>query len=216
MARIHRLSPDAAYRLCMQTAQQVGLPVQLPQVQQGIAQLIGTIYQQLGVFWAVDDTSPYFQQIQQQYPGLTQNTRQIPAPGLGQVPGNGAPVYAPPGQAPQYFQPPTIHFSHAPSSVPARTFFPDGTVSEPFVPQAPQYPAPAAPLPAHAIFPGRPLPDLPGRMPPPPPGMQPGRSGMIPLPGGPVPVNAPISGFPVSDAPPSMTDVPPSPSIILE
>jgi hypothetical protein len=196
MARIHRLSPEAAYRLAMQTAQQVGLPVQLPQVQQGISQLIAAIYQQLGVFWAVDDTSPYFQNIVQQFPGLTQNTRQTAAPGNGAPPPQAWPA-APPAP-PQAW----------PSAPPPAQYF---------QPPVQQYPTPAAPIPSHAIFPGRPLPDLPGsgRMPPPPPGMQPGRSGMIPMPGGPVPVAAPIAGYP-NDAPPSMTEAPPSPSIILE
>jgi hypothetical protein len=229
VAKIHRFSPQAAGQILLNRAQQVGLPVQMPQVSQGISHLLGVLYQQ-GIFLAVDDTSPYFLELSQRLAGRTQQTRAPGAPGNG----NGAqapqqyPQYqgqypavqpqagypAPQGQtpypnSPPQFQPMQQPVQQMPPATAAR--FAAQPIMQPYVPQG--VPPPAAQF---------------GGMPP----VMPHTTNYAPhsvpvaapvIGGGPVPV-APVlqsGGMPMppgagaprssSDAPPSMTDMPAPP-----
>jgi len=229
VAKIHRFSPEAAVQILMNRAQQVGLPVQMPQVGQGVQQLLGVLYQQ-GIFLAVDDTSPYFQQLAQRLAGRTQQVRapapvpQYPSgamPGMGVPPngnGNGNGVF-PHQQWPSIPQVQQASAAFYPANPP--TF-------EPMQNTAPQMPGPAVRFSAQPVMPVQPL----------PPAVQ--FSGLPPMPptqnfaphpvpvaapvigGGPAPV-APVARAPqgappppgavpapqaAADAPPSLTDMP--------
>jgi hypothetical protein len=191
MAKIHRFSSQSAGRIAMAQAQQVGLPVQMPQVQQGVIALLNSLYQQ-GIFLAVDDTSPYFARLSA-LSGQTQNTR---------VPGSNGHGHAPQGvpMMPQQMQPQMMpQQPQHPQMSQVPMFYPLPPQQVPFVPQGPSVPMQVYPVPQ------APMPPMQPRMPVMP-------VAQIPQPGvpHPVPVQAPIQGQ-NGDAPPSMTDMPTAP-----
>ena len=191
MAKIFRFHPGAAQHITMQAAQQAGLPVNMPQIAQGVQALLAKLAE-YGIGLSVDDQSPYFQSLMANYGpqgGQTQNVRQV-MPQAQQ-----APIFTPPPQAPQFQQP---------RPVPAP--FGQPTQQWPQQPQA-QYPVQQQPLPQGSVIPGRPLPPL-----QPPPHMQ--QAGVQPIQPGPVPLQAPVMGSGLGDNATGMTDVPPAPSIL--
>lgn len=179
--KICRIKPEAAMTIALphaakgaaDTATQMQLPVHMlpnaQQVIQAIAQ--GTLgaalsaLTQMGIFLAVDETSPVFQQLGAHTIGAPGNVTAV------------TPVVRPaPVQQP-----------FAPALVPNPPFNPNGQ-AYPQVP--PVVPAPPQPLPPGAIVPGQPLPPL---RPPTPPVMPHG-PGSVTLPPQPVPVQAPVMG----------------------
>lgn len=120
MARIFRFNQNASMHLTMQAAQEAGLPVNMPQISQGIQSLLNT-FAKYGIGLCVDETSPYFQNLMANYGnnGKTDNVRVIaprPAQPVQQQPQVfNQPMYVQPQQAPQQpimqpqaFQPPPI------------------------------------------------------------------------------------------------------------
>ena len=196
MARIFRFNQQAAWNLTMQAAQQAGLPVQMPQISQGIQALLAKLAE-FGIGLSVDDSSPYFQNLMANFGnnGTGHNVKtiqpQAPAPPPPQAP------FAMP--QPQYAQP-----------APALLY------PQPGIPMQPQANAPALPaLPGltrvpGAVVSGQPLPDL-----APPPHMQGRLQGITPLPGGPVQMQAPVMQQGLGDNPAGMTNpVPLAPTIL--
>ena len=198
MARIFRFNQTASYHLTMQAAQQAGLPVNMPQISQGIQALLAKLHE-YGIGLSVDDASPYFQNLMQQYGnnGQGNNVRPI-------VP------QAQPPQQPVYQQQPAPVFI-APQPPPFQ--------QPQYAPQAqqPQFPQPQPgpwqqPVAAGAITSGQPLPEL-----APPPGARrpiPAMpQGITPLPPGPVPVQAQMPAG-LGDNPQGMTESVLTPTIL--
>ena len=175
MARIFRFNQQAAIHLTMQAAQQAGLPVQTPMIAQGVQALLAKLYE-YGIGLSVDDSSPYFQNLMQQYNGngAAHNVRQIAPQAQQQAP-----------QAPVYQQPQPA-FQQQP---PMQQRFPQ--------PQPGPWQQPVV---AGAVMPGQPLPELLL-----PPGMQrPMQSqGITQLPSGPMQAPMPAG---LGDAPQGMAD----------
>jgi hypothetical protein len=190
MAKIFRFNHNATMHLTMQAAQEAGLPVNMPQINQGIQSLLA-VFAKYGIGICVDETSPYFQNLMANYgqQGQANNTRVV-APRQAPVQQQQAmpqPQYVP-APPPQYQQP-----------------------GQPMQPQAFQPPPVRREVPG-AVISGQPLPDL---LPPPHlRGQMPG-PGITQLPPGQVqvPQPAPMPAG-LGDIAPGMTEGPPTPTIL--
>jgi hypothetical protein len=192
MAEIGRFPVEHALQLALQKGQQVGVPVGMAAVAQGVQAIIEGLYAD-GVMFTVEDRNPLFQ-VCRQIPGSVSQVR-VRGPGGN---GNGQRYAQPAPQAPVYYQPQVAPVYQQPAPPPPMYQ----------QPQRAPYQEPIAPT---VIVPGQPLPPMAGA---------PGASGMRPVPGGPVPVNAPVMRSPIAnavpDAPPSMTEAPQPPAPIFE
>lgn len=188
MAQIGRLPIEYALQVALAKGQQVGVPVNMPAVAQGIQAIVEGLYQD-GWNFTVEDRFPVFQ-ICERIPGSVSQVR-VRGPGGN---GNGQQYpqvpYYPPQVAPQYQQPgPPPPMYQQPARAP--------------------YQEPVAPT---TIIPGQPLPPMAGGAP-----VGPGAGGMRPAATGPVPVNAPVmKSANIPDAPPSLTEAPQPPAPIFE
>jgi hypothetical protein len=195
MARIFRFNQAAAQQLTFQAAQQAGLPMNLPQIPQGIQALLAKL-SEYGIGLCVDDTSPWFQNLMANYGnnGRTDNVR-VSAP-------------RPPGPAPlPGFQP--MNNPAQPAFVPPPVYQqPSGAT----MPIQGNYPPPVERVVPGAVISGQPLPDL---TPPPQPGAR-MPSGVMTMPGGAVPARAPVMQAGLGDNPAGMTEPPPLPPTILD
>jgi len=235
VARIHRFTVQSAAGIVLQQAQQVGLPAQNPQIQAAIGQMLVLMYQH-GIFLAVDDTSPFFEQLQR-LQGRTQTTRM--AGGNGQMYPPVAPV-APVAPAYSYMYPPTsqpgaqmpsapmpgapmpgVPFAVAHGAVDPRTGRPFPMAGQPLPEMNPPVAVPlTGPMP-QVVHPGLPQPAqqvAPHRVPLAAPVLGAGPELVAPVisaprrhaPAAPVPsASAPVpAGAPIVDAPPSLTTMP--------
>lgn len=192
MASIGRLPMEYALQVALAKGQQVGVPVNMPAVAQGIQAIVEGLYRD-GWNFTVEDRFPVFQ-ICQQIPGAVTPVR-------GGAGGNGnGQRYAQPAPGPVYAQPAPVYQQPAP---------PVPMYQQPA--RAP-YQEPIAPT---TIIPGQPLPPMAGGAPVGVPVPQAG--GMRPAATGPVPVNAPVmKSANIPDAPPSLTEAPQPPAPIFE
>jgi len=197
MASIGRLPMEYALQVALAKGQQVGVPVNMPAVAQGIQAIVEGLYRD-GWNFTVEDRFPVFQ-ICQQIPGAVTPVRGG-AGGGGN--GNGQ-RYAQPAQVPYY--PPQVAPQYQQPGPPPPMY------QQP-VPQRAPYQEPIAPT---TIVPGQPLPPMAGGAPVGVPVPQAG--GMRPAATGPVPVNAPVmKSANIPDAPPSLTEAPQPPAPIFE
>jgi hypothetical protein len=206
MARIFRFNQQAAMSLTMQAAQEAGLPVNMPQISQGIQALLG-VFGKYGIGLSVDETSPYFQNLMANYgnAGQANNVKQV-MPRAAQAPQQ--PVYMP-----QQAQQPQFNPQFVNQPVPQQPVY----QPQAQVPQAPPLPMFNQPPPVQravpgAVISGQPLPDL---LPPPHMRGAMQNPGITQLPGGPVQMQAQQPQG-LGDIAPGMTEGPPPMPTILD